>query len=486
MPQNHSSYAIVGNTLSAMVTALELAKQGRKVLLINPGGPWGGYFSGIISGGKLFDLGLVTLEFSTFSAQANFENLCEYNPLVRNDVGRFFDVVKAWIAPLINMTNISMPQMLVGGKMFDDVFSANSVHVLNQLPFAKSMRDEITLFSANPNLHARYKATTRIYNTLDYATASIANHGYTLHHKLIAPYLKKVLGINANAMLARYHRIPWLPLYWPETLKKVLKGEDVNLLPTTFTYPKQSSVAALTQKIAYLVRQNALITCLQSPVTAVKSSTIGWQLTLSNALPVTCEHLAWASSPATLLLALNEQPQTVIEKKAALALLFLQIPNTDICDSVSVLNVVDSQYSIYRITNQSVCAESKEPVVQMVVEFNADYFSVVYNMTVAATDDEVCKLLLQELLEIGLINSVESIIFAEIKRIPHGFLIPDLAAKNACERDISTLEKYYPSIARMGLSSGFFVTSFNDQIVQGLKYAASQTQSKQHEYAAIS
>lgn len=153
---------------------------------------------------------------------------------------------------------------------------------------------------------------------------------------------------------------------------------------------------------------------------------------------------------------------------------------------MSVLNVVDSQYSIYRITNQSVCAESKEPVVQMVVEFNADYFSVVYNMTVAATDDEVCKLLLQELLEIGLINSVESIIFAEIKRIPHGFLIPDLAAKNACERDISTLEKYYPSIARMGLSSGFFVTSFNDQIVQGLKYAASQTQSKQDEYAAIS
>lgn len=486
MPHHHKSHAIVANTLSAMVAALELAKKGHEVLLVNPGGPWGGYFAGITSGGKLFDLGLVTLEFSTFSAQAGHDDLLEYNPTLRNDVGRFFDVVKAWVTPLVNLTNISTPQMLVGGKLFDDVLSANAFHALKQLPFAKSMRDEMVLFSANPNLHARYKATARIYNTLDYATASIANHGYTFHHKLIAPYLKKVLGINANAMLARYHRIPWLPLYWPETLKKVLKGDHVDLAPTTFTYPKQSSVAALTQKIANLVKQSPLITSVQSPVSGIKSTAAGWLLTLTNALPVTCEHLAWAGSPASLLHALNEKPQSVIEKKAALALLFLQIPSTYICHSVSVLNVVDSQYSIYRVTNQSVCAESGDAIVQMVVEFNTDYFNATHNITAAQTDDEIYKLLFQELLEIGVLNSLEHISFAEIKRIPNGFLIPDIAVKNACEHDISILAERYPDIARMGMSSGFFVTSFNDQVVQGLQYAALQTQVGQHAYATIS
>lgn len=484
MPHHHTSHAIVGHTLCAMVAALELAKQGEKVLLVNSGGAssdgCGGHFSGINSGGKLFDLGFVTLELSTLLAQTTSTGLPEYNAALGNDAGRYLDVVNAWLTPLVELKNISTPQMFVGGELFDDVLSANALYALRQLPFAKSMCDEMVLFSANPNLHARYKTTARIYNTLDYATASIANHGYTFHHKLIAPYLKKVLHIHANAMLASNHRMARLPLYWPETLKKALKGEHIDLPPSTFTYPKHSSFAALTQKIAHLVKQNPLITCVQSPVSAVKSTDAGWLLTLNNALPVTCQHLAWARLPAELLLALNEKPQSVIENKAALARLFLQIPSASICHSMSVLNVVDSQYSIYRVTNQSACAGFEDGIVQMVVEFNTDYFNTVYNITTADTDDEICKLLLQELLEMGVLNSVEHISFAEVKRMPNGCLIPDLAAKNAFEQDISTLEERYPTIARMGLSSGFYATSFNDQIAQGLQYATLQTQISQH------
>lgn len=488
MPVHHTTHAIVGNTLAAMVAALELAKQGKKVVLINPTDAknvaLGGHFSGITSHGELFDIGLVSLEFSSFSQQAGWQDLPSYNPSLRNDVGRFFNVAHDWLSTFIGTHVISTPQMLVGGQWFDDVLSANAFHTFRQLPFANSMRDEMVLFSANAQLHAIKKTSAKIYNTLDYATASIANHGYIFHHKLIAPYLKKVLGISPNEMLARYHRIAWLPMYWPETLKKTLKGERIRLPSSQFSYPSKSSVAALIKKIADLIKKNSNITIVQSGIACIKAMPIntqqnGWQIILNNAMPVACEHLAWSNSPASLLLALNEKPQPVIEKKAALALLFLQIPSDTLCHSASVMNVVDSHYSIYRVTNQSACADNQasfaqRPMTQLIAEFNCDYFNQCYQANVTLTDDQIARYLIKELIEMGIIKTADCKIAAEIKRLPNGFLIPDLAAKTACEKDIAKLEKFYPNITRMGMSSGFFVTSFNDQIVQGLQFAATQ------------
>ena len=129
---------------------------------------------------------------------------------------------------------------------------------------------------------------------------------------------------------------------------------------------------------------------------------------------------------------------------------------------------------MYRITNQTACAEDHSDFMNIAAEFNTDYFRKLYG---DSTDDAfIIDKLLAELAHMGLIAETAVPVIAAIKRIPGGFLVPDAAARDAWEQDQRTIVQHYPAIALLAMSSGFFATSLNDQVVQGLHYAAT----KQH------
>lgn len=468
---------IVGNALAGMVSALELAKQGKTVTLINPGGPLGGYFAGVEIDGEMFDAGLVKFELDGYLSQQH--QLSSYNPKLRNDVGRFMNVVHAWALQYAPLHQFDMPKMWLQNKVYDDVVLSNSYHSFSQLPFAQASIKELqTIPSAD--IHAREKANGVRYHTLDYLTASLANHGKSMHEHIIAPYLMKAHGVTADKMLARYHRVAWLPLFYPETLLTSFNGKPVSLKPTVFHYPKQGAIGGICKQVKQQLFSHPNISYVQQPVQSVTRTTTGWRLQLTEAC-VDGANLVWTGAPSVLLKALGKTPTVAHEIKSPLAVLFLRIKKTDIRNIYTLLHVLDMDKCAYRITNQTACADNHEDDMNIVVEFNQDYFKHLYGET--ESDSQIITKLLAELEAMNMVAKNSMPLIATIKRIPGGFLVPDAAARDAWEHDQQTLVAEHPDIALLAMSSGFFATSLNDQVIQGLYYAQFR-QSSGMSYAA--
>lgn len=468
---------IVGNALAGMVSALELARQGKPVTLINPGGPLGGYFAGLEIEGVMFDAGLVKFELDGYLSQQN--KLASYDPKLRNDVGRFMNIVHAWALQYAPLHQFDMPKMWLQNKAYDDVVLSNSYHTFSQLPFAQQSIEELQTAPA-AEIHAREKSNGVLYHSLDYLTASLANHGKSMHDHIIAPYLMKAQGVTADKMLARYHRVAWLPLFYPETLLASFQGKPVPLNPTVFHYPKQGAVGGICQQVKQQVLSHPNIRYIQQPVQAVEKTAQGWRVSLGEGAvkgDIEGGHLVWTGAPAALLKAMGKQPTVAQEIKSPIAVLFLRIKKADIRDVYTILHVLDMDKCAYRITNQTACADNHSDDINIVVEFNQDYFKRLYGE--APTDAVIVEKLLAELVAMHMVAPGSEPLIAAIKRIPGGFLVPDAAARDAWEQDQQTVAQLYPDIALLAMSSGFFATSLNDQVIQGLYYAETR-QSSSH------
>ncbi|SCZ87083.1 NAD(P)-binding protein [Nitrosomonas mobilis] len=462
---------IVGNALAGMIAALELAKQGKQVTLINPGGPLGGYFAGLQIDGVMFDAGLVKFELDGYLNQAKWSELASYDPTLRNDVGRFLKIVHEWVQKYTPLHQIEMPKMMVDDAVYDDVLLSNAYHSFGQLPFARDCIAELQQFQANAATHARQKAKGDAYEIMDYATASVANHGKTMHERLIASYLLKSQGVSADRILARYHRVAWLPLFYPETLLESYQGKPCRLSPTVFHYPKRGGVGSLVGKVKTEILVHPNIRYVTQAVQQVKKTEEGWQVCCTESKLLATD-LVWTYQPMQLLKCLGLQPITVQETKSAIAIAFFRIRKSDIRHVYTFLNIVDLNYSLYRITNQSACADDRGDFMNIAAEFNADYFRRLYG---DSTDDKfIIEKLLVELAQMRLITADAVPEIAQIKRVPGGFLVPDKQARDAWEQNHRTIIQHYPDVALLAMSSGFFATSLNDQVVQGLHYAATQ------------
>lgn len=458
---------IVGNALAGIVAAIELAKKGQTVNLINPAGPWGGYFGGINIEGDLYDCGMVMLEFSAYMPQSGIENLGSYEPAIRNDIGRFLQLVHDWVSVYTDAVEVAMPQMVVDGQYYDDVLLSNAFEAFKDLPFAEAAISELKQLQPS-ELHAKHKSQGDAFQRLNYAQASIANHGEVMHNKLIAPYLEKVLGIEADKMLARYHRIPWLPLYYPETLLTCFDGRfNQDLPPTVFHYPQMGSVAALCKAIIEKAKQYPNIRFVSQAINTLRYQNNQWNVECAES-GYASDKLVWTHQPTHLLKLLNLPNAPVTESKAKLALIFISVDIDDLDYAHSVINFIDKDVCIYRLTNQTHCAKRQDKTIKLVAEINLDFYNKLYGET---TDDhQIKQTILNELISLNILKNRCSPISLEMRKVPGGFLIPDAASRDAWEADYQTIREHYPQIGLLAMTSGYFVTSFNDQIIQGLKF----------------
>lgn len=472
-------YVLVGNALSTMVAATRMAEAGVEVVIVNGSSNWGGHFTTVSGDGFSYDAGMVLHEFTSYSSVNSSEDLSTYNPAIRNDAGRFCNTVRQYVSLYQETHEISDLKMYVEGKCYDDMLIANSLTVLKQLPFADSIKKELIRLldqSSKPALHASNKLISDDFNQVSYSLASLANHGNTFHTRLIEPFCKKLLNVGTDDVLARFHRVPWLPLFYPETLLSYLQGIPQQLPPTIFSYPTGECIGDLAHKLRAKMQANQHISIInEHPRQLIVRDDGSYEIGFNQHEKIIAKNMAWSSGLGDLLKALGLNAEVGNYEKCSFALVFLTIPTNVVKLDFTVLSIVDPEIMTYRITNQSRCSELDSAhgsgFDRIVIEINTDYLAekqIVkahkHNLT---TDFK--ELVITELIALGVVADGESVNVVKILELKNALPLPNARNMQTFTKEMAAVLNAVPSMSLLGPSSGFSSSSFNHQVLQGLK-----------------
>lgn len=471
--RDHFPVVLAGNALSAMVAATRLARDGLDVAIVHNGKGWGGHFSPIHCNETTYDLGMVLYEFSSYNRPSRPQDLSTYDPSIRNDVGRFCDTVHDYVDCYQPTRPIPCPKMYVEGRVLEDILIANALESLGALNCAAAIEsDLLRLLAQQPKspLHASRKHSSPAFKEFDYETVSLANHGSTFHAQLVEPFCKKLLHLPTRGVLALYHRVAWLPLFYPETLLSYLQARPQTLPTTTFSYPSGECVGHLAERLEGEIGANDRITLLQDQVAHVTQNPSGSvTLQFAKGPEITTETLGWANSLGDLLRALGFGQEIATYERCSIALAFLLVREEALKLDFTVLSIVDPEFVTYRITNQSRCGEEGAARARLVVEFNPDYAS---SKGIRPDSLALQQRLREELVLLGIVASATQITAMEVKQMTNALMLPTEHNRSAIRGEMEAIRSRVPALSLLGPASGFFSSSLNDQIVQGLQFAA--------------
>jgi hypothetical protein len=463
-------FVLVGNALSVMVAATKLAKNGADVVIINGSNNWGGHFTTVPYGDVSYDAGMVLHEFTSYNSENSKEDLRTYDPTIRNDAGRFCKTVRQYVNLYQETHEITAPKMYVEGKCYDDMLIANSLSSLQHLPFADAIRkDLLTLLDSPsiPALHASNKLISDEFKKLSYQAASLANHGQTFHARLIEPFCKKLLNVGTDDVVSLYHRVPWLPLFYPETLLSYFQGSPQKLPPTVFSYPTGECVGDLANKLKAEIQRDSHIRIINEHSSRLKFRDDGkYEIEFTKHERIIANKMAWSSSSSDLLRVLGREESARNYEKCSFALVFLRIPTDLLKLDFTVLSIVDPDIMTYRITNQSRCSALDSWADRIVIEINTDYLA---EKNALGVKKDLKVLVIEELVALGIVEDGACVELVKIIELRKVLPLPNSNNMKSFTDEMSAVLDATPLMSLLGSTSGFSSSSFNHQVLQGLK-----------------
>ncbi|MFT6309308.1 MAG: hypothetical protein ACJA0W_003775 [Candidatus Azotimanducaceae bacterium] len=454
----HFDHIALGGGVASLVTTIELLKLGATVALVAPPPSIGGHFSEKVTLDERWDRGMVLLEFDSYYPQSS--DLESYNASNASSAGAYADVVEAYLAPYFKFRRVEKIETAVSGSIIPDYFIANDLQGLPMLFNAEQRATiiaELQVCVASSKYHPRNKSAGNTFSKLHYNEASLSNHGYTLHHHLFNPLVRRASNMDSREIMARHHRLVWAPLYYPETLLDVFLG-GCQLKPTQFHYPFETTIGSFAQMLfqqilSYIdTGQVVVIDSLNSMSTTAQGWVINeWANT--NNLSSTLAHSDLANHLSL---------QTDSPKKSSYMLVFLRIRGDLNCE---VVFNNDPDYKLFRLTNQTRLKGIADGFSHLVVEYNLDY---------VMTDEPSFvegEAFLNDIR--GFINKYLPVNGFDIIGFSVDTLINKLTFPTEHNIHISEQTQRFlatTNIALMGASLGMTGTSLNDQLIQALKY----------------
>lgn len=458
---------LAGNYLTTLIAALELTRSGKKVCVINPLPAWGGHFTKITINGVNFDPGAVSHEFTVFT-DPGIQDPLLYNSIVRNDCARFNRLIENYTRSHIDLVKMRPPNTVFNGQLFPDIIMTNKLDILQHPVLKENIKAEaeFILHQSEGELHAKNKTASPLFLERSYYETSIANHGAALHSALFEPYFRKMSNLSTTRLIARYHRIGWLPLYYPQTILSQFSEKPQTLPDTIFSYPTAGYIGVFGETL-FKKLEEAGATIIRTKIDCVKDSENKTSVTLVDGEKVTAPKLVWSLSHDQLISAATGKPANVFERWSAI-LVFLTVPRKALLKDFSVLWSPDNSTLFYRASNQTDCSSSDEPDARLVVELNPDYLNV-HGLTAEA---DIIQRVKQDFYSLGFVSSPESISIAGFKSLKNVLLLPSRENWQLLENERDILYDTYPNVLFTRNTESFFTDTMNDQIVKGLKIAA--------------
>ena len=481
---------VVGNSLAVLVAATERAHKGLPTVVVAPGKGLGGYFSGVEVHGKLRDAGMVLYEFSSFREPAREPGLDTYNPMKRNDIGRFCAVVRAYVQRNQRTRSIGVPQMWTQGRMLDDMMLGNGISSVRKLANASTIRSELA------EVVQRVRADTSIYHPANKSAWPVAGeepadwhlgpgrnglrfdcdsvsrvvHGEMLHETLFEGFSRQVMNRDAAHLSALYHRLPWLPLYWPETLLAELDGKAMAMQPTRISSPDGEPVAAFCRRLANEVRQSPLVSLVEDSVTSLVQHANGFRIRLRQHGEMNAARVAWALTPGQGVSAAGGEASSCKGSRLPLALGFFDFPESELVQQHGFVHAISSDVGCYRVTNSTLNGSvTEEGIVSLVVEANPEHMLSVHGSM--KDDRALLNALQKDIARMGIVKDGAVAKRTDLRTFDGALPLPTHEAVESFIYDQSCLLRLCPSIELLGASAAPFAMGLSDQIVQGLQLA---------------
>jgi hypothetical protein len=458
-----SEVVLVGNNLAVLVAAVELAEAGREVVLLTDGRGPGGHFRGLrLSDGGTeigMDIGMVLVE--SVRAPVESRELADYQPRRRYDWTRYGSLVDEWLQARVRLVRTPTPEVLVDGRRWPDHLLANRLDVLahTDLPAPAALpRDD-------PR-HAAHKTTSPVYDTLTYAEAAELNHGREIQRRLIEPFATKLFGPAYDSLLARYHRVGWLPLYWPETLTAAQAGQPTGLAEYPFWTTSSGFVGDLVRSLEDSLGALGGVTVHDEAIDSLSPVGSLWEVR-------TRDGSRWSTSRPVLGLT-HERLQPLLglparerATRVSVVAMCCLVRSSAIGAPVGSLSVLDPDFTAYRVTDQDALAGRDPEWHRVVVEAGPSAADLVQSGAdvTAALVGELGRLLELRREPSDGVRVLRTLTAAGAITVPTpAFLSADAAAHDA-------LAEACPGTLLTGALLDAGVTSMNDQIVQGLAVA---------------
>jgi hypothetical protein len=458
-------FIIVGNSVASIVSALELSRE-YKIAILNSSDKWGAYFSGFHFKNGIYDAGMNLLEFTTFRMPDS--DIITYDPKIRYDFARFLSQIEEYITSKIDCVAVDSIKVFANKIYASDIVMANSFEILKMLPhdvLLKIQKElEFILKSNDKSLHASKKHLDNdLFLENNFFSVSIANHGSTFHELFIEPLCKKIFNISSKEFPALFHRLTWLPLYYPETLLKAISG-DIDLENTKFHYPKIGHFSSIVDALSERILTNDNISILNEIITDVEFDK-DFKI-VTNLGNIETPNLIWGSDLFSLYKSFKFDLNELAFEKASLTLAFCQVRNEDILKKFSVLYNIDNSSLLYRITNQENCAGiDNSEYSRLVIEYNSDLLEEMKFIENSAILNDINNFLItNEFIKNEI--TAESLI---IKTMKNAVNLPTRLNLDKFKSIHEFIANNIQELELVGSASSFYSASFNDQIIQGLK-----------------
>ena len=452
---------ICGNSIAALVCGEQLLAAGEEVLVLSPNDFFGGHFRGIHSGNVHYDVGMNFFEFTSYHGDSS-ASLKSYNPKIKNDSGRFVNHVRRYIEENLGVATVQIetPQMYLGGRWYEDVIISDRLKSLAKLPstlqerLAKDLRDLKT-----PNaLHARNKNQSPVFLEADLEIVSRANHGNVFHEEFVEPLCGKITNLSSSRLLAYYHRLTWMPIFYPETLKSYFSENPQPLPDVYFNYPVSGRMTDPINILTERLREKKALEIGSIASQGMKLSD-PVVITLDNGEEIRPENFVWAGDWANLAQIRGDSPEPF--DMANITCAFFETESRHLQTKFSTAFIVDRTIPCYRITQFDHCAGKTSGSSRLCMEFNADHLGAIDSLEV----------FWKMLVDLRVVNQGSPTAKGHVKNFKRALMLP--TPRNY--KLHSDLEKSFvnnkPPLVAIGGSSGFSSTSFNDQVIQGMKAA---------------
>ena len=467
---------ICGNNVASLVAARKLLNQGHSVTILSPSAAPGGFFKGYEFCGARVDIGMVLVEFDTLNRDAN-ASLTGYSPSRKNDSGRFVSIIRQYFDELgVQVNEVSTPKMFFDGAYHEDFLMANRLGSLDHLKESEKQNvlQEVCEIMDDPKLkqyHASRKSEEPLFTQESVEAISLANHGQTFHEKFMEPFSLKLTNLPTSKFLGHYHRVLWLPLFYPETIREALETQSDVLKPTAFHCPKAGSVKVLVDRIVNQIEAHPTLQTIVATPSQIDFNKDGGKVQTDTGDTLEFDKLIWSVDTYKFLnickTTPSGEPPEFNKKdytKGSLVVGFAAIEAAQVRESFSTLYVPDPSIEAYRLT-QHLSADDSHRILS--IEYNADFLEDRgYKDKLSYKD-----LILQNLQQLDIVNQPSAVTEVEALVLKNAFLVPTPENFGIFRDHEASLQAFEPCLIPMGPSAGFTMTSLNDQIVQGLRAA---------------